>query len=486
MFSFINGHKRETCLIAVTIISLAFIYSVALDITPFLRGPIDNIIASRWPYYFVNTFDKIWIFIPIVFLYILLFIFISKQKTIDKNKETFYLAGIIILTFMFQLALVYFSRFGITILFRRLVDPGINGYFTTAIQINNVQDFLNNFPSIVNARHLSQHASGHTPGAIFFIKSLIDLIGILPLKDLLNVVNQLQVGWAKGLWDNLTFNQRIASLTTPFILHFIAASAVLPFYYLAKTFLKDSKSAFFTTLLFSIIPSLSFFALIFDPFYGILTIVLLLLIYKGVEGRKDMYIFFSGIIAGIGLFFTAATLTILIGLFVFSVLSIIAGFKHIFRQFIYFSVGFISVIIGFYLIGFDLPRSVVAVIHNQASREYLAWVVFNPYDFFVFMGLPLSTLFLIFTGIAMRERIKLKLTITRTLYSFWIVFLLLIFSGASRGEVGRIWFLFMVIPIILAGNFTKLLNFKREHYIIIFLLVLLQTIIMEEYWVPIW
>ena len=145
----------------------------------------------------------------------------------------------------------------------------------------------------------------------------------------------------------------------------------------------------------------------------------------------------------------------------------------------------LCVTVGFYLVGFDLPRSIQAVVHNQASRDYLAWVIYNPYDFFVFMSLPLSLLF-IYKSLKSTKKIDIKPIINRAMYTFWIIFALLVFSGASRGEVGRIWLPFMIIPIVCVGQLIADLKLSYKQIAIIFILIFIQTILIEEYWVPIW
>ncbi len=482
-----NIKHNNSLLLWTSSITLIFFLAIIANISPYLRGPYDSILESHWPYYFVNTYNKIWVFIPIYIGYILLLRRTVKKRVYKRKDEIFSLLFLVLLTFLFQLALVFFSRFGITILFRRLVDPGINGYFTTAIGIKDVGIFLNNFANIVNARHLAQHASGHTPGAVLTLKYATDLISQIPGENIL-FLNKLHPGWARDLWNSLNLHQKFSGITIPFLLHFASSLVVVPFYFVTKVIFKNSKNALITTILYSIIPSLSFFALIFDPIYAIFPLLIFLLVYKGVSDNKYTYLFLGGIMAGIGLFFTAAILTFVAALGVFCLLSYIhKSDMRIVSRTLYFLAGLSSFISITNLLGFALLSSLTAVVKNQASREYLAWVIYNPYDFFVFMGFPISIMFMVFTFTTLKNKLDFKSLTNRILYSFWIVFLLLIISGASRGEVGRIWLLFMFIPILLTGYFiTTQLKFTRNQLIIFFSLVIIQVIIMEEYWVPIW
>src|SRR3989344_4612563 len=95
------------------------------------------------------------------------------------------------------------------------------------------------------------------------------------------------------------------------------------------------------------------------------------------------------------------------------------------------------------MIDFPVIESFLAVIAGQVPRSYLHWLVFNPYDFF-----------------------------------FLVLF------GISRGEVGRIWIPLMTMPIILVAWYSEQLHFSTKNFTILLFLIGLQTILMEEFWVP--
>lgn len=460
-----------------------YIFLLTSDILPIIRGPHDSNLPSQWPYYLVNTFDKSWIFLPIYAGFVFLFVRFGKLRQINKKNEIISIIILVLLTTSFQLAIVYFSRFGITVLFRRLVDPGINGYFTTGVQIDNIWVFLKSFPDYVNAKILYQHASGHPPGSVLFIKLILDLFALIP-SSLLSFINTIHPGWANDLWNSLTIHEKFTSLVLPFILHLISSLVVIPFYFVAKELMGDSKSALKTTLLYSVIPSLSFFALIFDPIYALFPLLSTLFILMGIRKKTGKYFYLAGLSCGIGLFFTAAILTYLMGLLIYVILS----YKTVLVEWVTkFILGIIIIVFILYLSGFNLISSLFAVIHNQAPREYVVWLIYNPFDFFAFMGFPLSILFIYQTWHVIRHSEFTSKTWKNLFYTFWITFILLVFSGASRGEVGRIWLPFMFLPLILVSNFlVRSLKFTTYHFVIIFTLIFIQVILLEEFWVPIW
>ena len=129
----------------------------------------------------------------------------------------------------------------------------------------------------------------------------------------------------------------------------------------------------------------------------------------------------------------------------------------------------------------------LSVVSNQASRNYLPWVLYNPFDFFNFLGLATSLLF-IFATFKFDKLNKVLNNVEKKIFIlFWPIFLLLVISGASRGEVGRIWIPMMWVPILLANIYaTKVLRFSTKQFAIILALLFIQIIIIEEFWVPIW
>ncbi len=140
-----------------------------------------------------------------------------------------------------------------------------------------------------------------------------------------------------------------------------------------------------------------------------------------------------------------------------------------------------------FIFDFNLFSALIATIHNQASRDYIAWLLYNPFDFFQYMSIPITIIFLTFSYLSLRNNIEKNNLLKKILISFWLIFIVLIASGASRGEVGRIWLPFMIFPVILSVNFiTKYSKFSSLQFLIILTFIFLQVIVIEEFWVPIW
>lgn len=478
--------KTNKLLLIIFSITIIYLILLAFDVNPYLRGPDDALMSSRWPYYFVNTFYKIWAPLSVVVIFTILYLWVQKQNKLSRYKEIMFILSIVLITFLFQLSLVYFSRFGITILFQRMTHPGINGYFSSAVKMKDNPRLLQDFPK--NLYKLDQHARGHPPGSMIFLQNIIIIFenNQILTNSVLNVTRSPNND-SKVLWNKLSRPERAAALFSAFFMHFLASLSVVPVYFITKKII-DHQSAIKAVFLYAVIPSLSFFALIFDPFYAIIPILSFLLFYSGITHKKLISVFLAGLVSSLGLFFSLSILpSLAAGLIYFAIYI----YKNKLKYWKYLILSYLSGFMGFQALlislGYNILYSAHEVIRHQAPREYLDWVIFNPYDFFVYLGLPISLLFIYLFYKNFKQKELLKNPSAGLMAAFCIPFIALILTGASRGEVGRIWIPMMFIPVIMvAGCITNKLKWNNLQFILLFLLISIQVIIMEEFWVPVW
>jgi hypothetical protein len=107
------------------------------------------------------------------------------------------------------------------------------------------------------------------------------------------------------------------------------------------------------------------------------------------------------------------------------------------------------------LAGHDPIRSVVAAlaIHREqftAGRSYWTWLLFNPWDLFLFLGPPVAALGIWRAAPALRgprEEPPLRADAFRA--GLLVALLGFLLTGVVRGEMGRI--LVPLMPVLLAG-----------------------------------
>ena len=150
-------------------------------------------------------------------------------------------------------------------------------------------------------------------------------------------------------------------------------------------------------------------------------------------------------------------------------------------HFLPFMNGFLGFILFMLFFGYNSFASFFPIISNQAPRSYLQWVVYNPFDFFQYFGIPLTILFVyVAAKIYKQKNINALKNLT---FAFLLLFIILVISGVSRAEVGRIWMPLVIFPLITLGTWKEL-DLKTASLMVLLLFV--QIIVMTEFWVPVW
>lgn len=459
-----------------SLLSVLFFVAIALDLTPFLRGPADYSPDWRWQYQFVNTFARIWL--PALVVFSTLFMFRKFEQ--NKTRETIVLVCAILLSVFFQFSVLYFSRSGISVLVHRIINPELNGYFTTATQIKDVGAFLSGFEQ--NVLRFSMHAQGHPPGAVLLFWAVNKVF------EVFSYLNQISSGFTpshsdvRAVWIALKPYEKTGALFIAFFIPILSSLVMIPLYYCSKL-LYGVKTAVRTTFLYMFIPSLVLFIPINDVFLPIFTVVTLLFLLKGLKTPKKYNLFISGLTFSLGLFFSLSLLPL--GL-TFALLMLLYSNRNKIRQTLVLpSVLFIF---GFFLLPLKLlllfnfnffTVSQTLMSGLPKFRAYQIWVFYNLYDFFIFCGIPILILFCWFAIREARTRFASK-----EFVAFTVMLFLLNFSGAVRGEVGRIWIPFVPFVVLLVSFFaTKELKLTTKQFILILFLQALQVILMQEFWV---
>lgn len=454
-------------------LTLLFLIAVAFDISPYLRGPAEWPPDWRWPYLFVNTIDKIWLPLIIIALILSAFYLIDKIKKVSLSA----LFGLVILAFLFQLSILFFSRSGIGVLIHRIINPDLNGYFTEAIKINDLFSFMANYrESVLN---FSMHATGHPPGSILFFWFIERIFDLFPFVNGLTAGIVPKHADVQLIWNGLNLTQKSAAVFSAFFIPFLGSLNILPLFYLAKH-LYDVKTAIRSVFLVVFLPALTLFIPLNDVFFPMFFLWSFLFYVKGIKNENFILIIISGLIFSLGLFFSLSLLPLLLIYFfyVFSSSKRKSGF--ILKIFFIFITGLaVFYLILFFGFRFNfLTVSYTLMTGLPKGRQYLTWVFYNYYDFFIFAGIPISLIYL---------KIFFQKSKSWLFYSFTIMLFLLNFTGVVKGEVGRIWLPLMFPFIIIVSNYlTKITKVSTTNFLLILFLQGLQIIVLQEFWVTLW
>lgn len=482
MFKTVIKYKFQThvsynkkFLFFLSIFTLCFCLAIAVNLSPFLRGPAPYPPNWRWAYQPTPLSFKL--FVPLFLMLVIMWTvyYFDKMK---KPKTTLLITILLLGGFLLQISLLFASRAGIAVLLHRIISPTINGYFTVSLQKQSLPLFLKNFTA--NMGSYPMYAKFHPPGAVLFFSFLNACASIL--NFLFPVIAKLTPKHSDVaiIWNGLNDAQKVSALLSGFIIAFLSYVTLIPLY-LSGKILYGQQTAKRSIFLFLFIPNILLFVPLNDVFLPLFTVWSLYYFLISTEKQNIFFSFLSGIVLFVGTFFSLTFLPLLLFFFIFLILQ--KKIRKSVNLFLSFLIGFIIMpllLLVLYHVDFISLTQQMMQFHEtaQTGRNYWVWLFYNVYDFFIFVGIPLSTLF--FYQIIKKNRDKLFL-------SFLIMFIFLELSGSVRGETGRIWLPFVPLVILPVANFiTNSLKFSSKQLILILLLQAIQVIVFETFLITLW
>ncbi len=378
----------------------------------------------------------------------------SLGQRAGKQRETLWLIGLGLCAIGVQFTVMAGAPYGygLTKWAFALYQPGSSGYYTVARkQITNLPDFLSAYPDWIKTQD-ALHIGTHPPG--LFVTSAIALKTMESHPELAkSVVTSLPESVAGGFRelsrkDPLPAADQASMALTGLAILMLCALTVVPLYILGRSTLPPA-TAWGAASLWPLVPS----AILFQPaadtaFPFLATIAIALAARSGTRGSLILA-GVAGAVLGLGLFFTLAYLPV--GLVVAVILFGQEGWRNRIASIAATGVGFV----GFTLLSGLLMKANPLAIWwtNQANharfyveypKSYLAWVVANPIETAIGIGLPSTLLGIVGWATA-------RTSISRSTWAAFGVLMLLNFSGRNLSEVARLW-LPLFPPLLLASG----------------------------------
>ena len=335
-----------------------------------------------------------------------------------------------------------------------LDSPGASGYHTVAkAQMRDPARFLAEYSAWI-VRQDALHVGTHPPGLFLVARGLLDLTGSRP--GLAKAVVDLAPGTCataiRAMRDSGLTRPDAAALTLTGALTLLAcASTVAPLYCLARASL-PARAAWASAVLWPLAPS----AILFQPtadtaFPFLATSALALAAWaRRSEGRAWALALATGVVLAVGMTFTLAYLAV--GLVVALILIAPPGptLRRRLGLIAATGLGFLATTLAGWATTSANPFAIWwtnqqnhARFYREYHRSYAAWVLANPVELAVGLGLPATVWAAI--GFAAPRRCP------RVAWATLAVLATLTLTGRSLSEVGRLWLPLMPPLLVAAG-----------------------------------
>jgi len=478
---------NKLLLILSAILTIIFVVAVALNLSPYLRGPAPYFPDWQWEYNFVNTYSNIWL--PILTAGIIITLFCKFETVRNKwliKHEGISIFIVFVLNLVFQYSLLFFNRAGVNGLLSRIINPDVNGYFSTSLTIHSIPDFLSNYNSSVLSFFM--HAQGHPPLAILFFYWINEFFKATPFLNSFVENIYPSTHLISVIWMGLSANEKLGALFSTFFIPLLVSLSAILLYLVAKK-MYGKVVALRTLIGFTFVPSVLLFIPINDSFISIFPLSSLLILFKALETRSRLLLTLSGIVFAIGVYFSISLLPILIIFAMFSIHKLGKKANEIIKLGLFFILGFLIIPISFWLLfRFDSIQMFQVLMQGlPENRSYSTWIAYNLYDFIIFSGIPFALAYFFIFFDQSKLLVKKRWRKLDFLFvSFTVMLLLVNFSGSVRGEVARIWIPFVPFYLLPIISFLTQKKLTTTQFVVIFILQLLIVLAINEYWVTFW
>jgi hypothetical protein len=423
---------------------------IRVDATPYLRGPAP-FPEWRWTYYFKPTLSRLWP-LGLTAPGILLLIGLTDRPWRAQRRSALLLLFLALpLGVGWQLALCELEVNGATAtLVSRTANPLFSSYLHAAdLPAAEVpQEYLSNYEELqpLLARW-APHAATHPPTATLLFRAGIELCERVPaLRNLLLERIASAAVDPRGIRPRLSPEALAASLLLSWTLLLLGAATALPLYALATQLHGERMAAVRLGLLWLLLPGPTLMVPELDPALALPLMIFaagLAATLAAPRRPPPRAAWIAGAGAGVAMLLSYGAPIFL----ALSGLALLASYgggtsRLPVRRWLLP----LALIVGVALLIFCLPALWGArplaqarqalLIHRAgftAPRSYLLWLLFNPLDFLLFLGLPL--ILAAVTGLGGERRSRRERSFARV----WTMLLLvLLASGVLRGEVGRI------------------------------------------------
>ena len=443
-----RDYTKTGIITLVTIVLFVLVYQH----TPWINGPW----YWTWPWRRLDGFS----------LYASMFMgfipFLSAQILYDKKVMSLWSSLSLIMISMFCMEVISMGMQSASFDYIRIIliveNPITTSYFTDALNVSNIQQFLSSFHENLDSFHL--HAKNKPPGFILYYVMMLFLFKEPEIAAL-----------AGGIFIGL-----LATLTIPAT------------YFLTRVLTNDRNAAFNAASYISITPALILFFPEFDQILPILTCLLIGSWVLALEKNKKRYSLLFGIVLSASVFMNWALLVLGGFLLMYTFYSLIQSKGQQYAQIVKHSFTAFMTVLVIYLVlwlvsGYDPIATFLKNLSLQLSMKkelaitlgpsysfyppYPDTILFDLLDFALGAGWIGVLLVLMFMGRKVHEK-KRDHELLVSCFCLLQLFIVAV-GGLLASETARLW-IFM-LPLFLVPVGLELTTFNLSSRIGSFLLV---------------
>lgn len=449
------------------VVSLILAGLILTDVWPYLRGPAPETSEWYWPH-LLRPLGRWW---PSLAVGGVLAGVGGWWLRRAPGRDRLPLALLVALNLALQSALVYADRPNVGAeLVDRTLSKASNGYLATAGEIDDLGEALRRFPALM-ATFDNEHARTHPPGLITLHWLTERALRLSP--SLTVVLARPAIYWrCTDLWVLARPPSTAASLLIwSWLPPLVASLAILPAHRLSARWFGDSRAVRAASLLVVVLPALLVFAPTPDQLFAGLAILSLWLFDLGLREKRWDRMLVAGLVVSFMSFLSLGNTAWAALLGAYGAWWALRGTssglandsprreERSWKLLAVFAAGAAAFWLV-YWVGWGVPPWDIARVglgqHYElvtSLRRYDWWLGYNVVDALLFAG-PVVAFGLVGAAIAWARGRAGRSTADGAFALLLALLLLAIhFAGSTRGEVGRLWLVFMPAAAVIAGGF---------------------------------
>ena len=450
------------------VLAAGVIFAVALaaDLLPWLRGDVPWIpLLGRWIWPYAAPR---WAWIVLCGLALAIYV-AGAVRLLDHAPQSRYPVRLIVWVFtgsaLLWLLLLTLEGRPLFLLFARSASVVTGGYQYAAALADDLNYTLRHWPDFV--AQYRAHANIEPPGGVTLsppgllaaYKGGAGLFAAAPpLADrFAGLVRPLQ---CQNLLMMTWTNAEMASAWFQMAMPLWAALGVAPLYRLG-VLVFDRPRARLAVVMWALVPGLAIFQPRFNVFFPLITLLVLLGVWRGLLRDRFRWIAVGGFALSVGMLFNLSLtpLGLLAGLIILGwrLVQRPARPRAALRDLAVFGIGSASAWAIYWALGGPSPWELARTSldqHYDMYRPYWPWLFMHTYDMFIFVGAPVA-------GLAIWRIVRLRgswrgrdaLAPGDVMAgSAGLTLAILVLSGTARGETGRVWLFFAPVWLLLAAD----------------------------------